>query len=77
MRPTVYSAGDYAGFETPRFRAYYGYEQIDEQSEEWCMVVWKNGKEVFRKTNSELLDVACGDSPVDMLLAGLCLYLCK
>lgn len=77
MIPNVYSAGDYAGFDSPKIRAYYGYEQVDEQTEEWCFCVWKNGKEVFRKTNSELLNVACGESPEAMLIAGLSLFLSK
>lgn len=81
MKPNIYISGDYAGFETPKIKAYYGYEEIDPRSEEWCMVIYQkrtNGmKEVFRKTNSELLDVACGDSPEAMLLAGLALYLSK
>lgn len=31
----TYVSGDYAGIESPNFRAYYGYEEIDEQTEEW------------------------------------------
>jgi hypothetical protein len=77
MRPIIYSASDYACLESGRIKAYYGYEQIDQDTDEWCFVVWKNNKEVFRKTNSELLDIPCGDGPKDMLIAGLALYLGK
>lgn len=76
-RPDVYSASDYAGIETPRFKAYYGYEETDPTTDEWCFVVWKNGKEVFRERNTRLLQIANGEGPVDMLLAGLALYLSK
>lgn len=76
MKPLIYSASDYASIDTGKFKAYYGYEEVG-QTEEWNFVVWKNGKEVFRKTNSELLDIACGEGPLDMLVAGLALYLGK
>lgn len=76
-RPDIYVASDYAGIETPRFKAYYGYEEVDPHTDEWCFVVWKNDKEVFRVRNTQLLDAACGDGPKDMLIAGLALYLSK
>lgn len=37
----------------------------------------QNGKEVFRRTNSQLLDIAGAESPEAMLIAGLALYLNK
>lgn len=77
MKPNIYSTGDYCGFESGKVKVYYGHEQIDGTTEEWCFVVWKNGKEVARYTNSQLLDIACGDSPKAMLIAGLALYLGK
>lgn len=77
MIPMNYLGSDYASFEGNKLSCYYGYEQIDERSEEWCMVIWKGGKEVFRKTNSELLAVAADESPLAMLTAGLSLYLNK
>ncbi len=75
MIPNNYIAGDYAGFDANKYKVYYGYEQIDQESEEWCFVVWKGGREVFRRTNSELLNVAAQESPEAMLIAGLSLYL--
>lgn len=76
MRPNCYIAGDYAGIEGP-IEAYYGYEVVDEDTEEWCFVVRKKGKEVFRRTNSQLLEIAPNNSPEGMLIAGLALYLNK
>lgn len=76
-RPDVYAASDYAGIETPKFRAYYGYAETCPHTDEWCFVVWKGGKEVFRARNTELLNVASGEGPKDMLIAGLALYLAK
>lgn len=77
MKPYTYSAGDYAGFESGKLRCYYGYEQIDQLTEDWCFVVWKNDREVFRVPNHQLVDIAPGGSPLDMLVAGLALYLGK
>lgn len=78
MRPHIYSANREVLIEAaPRFRAYYGEEQIDELTGDYCFVVWKNGKEVFRRTNTDLLDVACGESPEAMLIAGMALYLAR
>lgn len=77
MKPNIYSSSDYCGFESGKIKVYYGYEQVDQQTEEWCCVIWKNDKEVARYTNSQLLDIACGESPKDMLIAGLSLYLGK
>jgi hypothetical protein len=77
MRPNIYEASDYCGFEAGKLRVYYGYEQVDPKSEEWCAVIWKNDKEVARYTNSQLLDIACGESPSSMLIAALSLYLSR
>lgn len=77
MRPDIYSASDYAGFETGAYKAYYGYEETDPTTDEWCFVLYKRGKEVFRARNTELLMVAAGEGPSDMLIAGLALYFRK
>lgn len=73
----VYSASDYACTEGGKVQAYYGYEVTDPDTEEWCFVVRKSGKEIFRKTNSQLLEIAGGESPLDMLCAGLALFVNK
>jgi hypothetical protein len=76
MIPIVYKGSDYASIEG-KVQAYYGPNETDPDTFEWCMVVRKNGKEVFRRTNSELLAIAAGESPMDMLLSGLAIYLNK
>ena len=77
MKPYIYTASRECLIETPRFKAYYGPSEIDDITGDHCFVVWKCGKEVFRKTNAELLDVACGESPKDVFIAGIALYLSK
>lgn len=77
MRPDITIKHNEAWLTTPRFTAYYGPLNIDENTQEWMCVITKNGKEVFSATNSELLDVAFGEGPSDMLLAGLALYLSR
>jgi hypothetical protein len=77
MRPNIYDTRNEAGFDSPKFSVYYGGKEIDQDTEEWAFVIKKNGKEVFRVPNSELLQCANGESPTDMLIAGLALYLCK
>jgi hypothetical protein len=76
-----YNGRNFAGFgstnSNSKVIAYYGPDQIDEESGEFCFVVWKSGKEVYRKTNSQLLAIAGEDSPQGMLIAGLSLYLNK
>lgn len=75
MIPSIYDSRNEAGFNKDRIAVYYGYKVVDPDTDEWCFVVNKNGKEVFRATNSELLGIANGDSPKDMLIAGLTLYM--
>lgn len=80
MKPIIYSANNHAAI-TGKISCYYGPEETDPLTGDWMFVVWKNTvgsqKEVFRVSNTELLDVACGNSPSDMLIAGLALYLSK
>jgi len=76
MVPLIYSSENQAGIETPKFKAYYGPDEIELETGDWCFVVWKNGKEVFRRTNSELTQIHEG-SPAEMLLTGLSLFLIK
>jgi len=82
MKPNIYTSTDNSGFETPKYRVYYGPDEIDLLTEEFCGVVYQkksNGleKEVFRANNSKLLEYACGNSPEAMLIATLALYLSK
>lgn len=77
MMPNNYIGRDFASFDSGKIKVYYGPDFIDEETEEFCCVVFKNNKEVFRRTNSELLNVAAGESPEAMLIAGLSLYLAR
>lgn len=82
MKPNNYISSDHASFETAKYKAYYGCEEVDPASEEWCMVLVKKlpsglEKELVRYTNSQLLDISGNESPEGMLLAGLSLYFSK
>lgn len=77
MRPNIFDTNKSAGFATPKFEVYYGPKETDPETGDWCMTIKKNGKEVFRVPNSDLLLVANGEGPKDMLIAGLALYLSK
>jgi hypothetical protein len=58
-----------------KMRVYYGENELDVLSGDYCMVIWKGDKEVFRKTNTELLDIANGEGLKDIIIAGLVSYL--
>jgi hypothetical protein len=82
MKPNIYTSTNYASFDTPRWRAYYGHEETDPMTGDWLFLLIQkkpNGleKEVCRYTNTELLEVANGSGPTDMLLAGLSMYFMK
>jgi hypothetical protein len=77
LNPTAYHGSYSSSIEGHKVSVYYGPNEIDPSTGEYCFVVLKSGKEVFRRTNSQLLDIAGGDSPEAMLIAGLALYLNK
>jgi hypothetical protein len=77
MKPYIYTGSRECHMDSPRYRAYYGQNETDPLTSDYCFVVWKNGKEVFRVTNAQLLDVACGESPKDVFIAGLSMYLSR
>lgn len=76
MKPYVSTASDYAIATTGKFHFYYGYEETDPNTEDWCFVAKKSGKEVMRLTNSQLLELCDVDaqSPESMLLTGILAY---
>jgi len=76
-KPYIYTGTREVLIDTPRVKVYYGSEETDEVTGDFCFVVWKNGKEVFRRSNAELLDVACGESPEAIMIAGLAMYLAR
>lgn len=77
MRPSIFDTNKSAGFTSGKIDVYYGPEETDPDTGDWCVVVKKNGKEVLRVPNSELLLVANGEGPKDMLIAGLAIYLSR
>lgn len=76
MKPFNYISSRFAGFDGAKVSCYYGANE-DDPGEEWCAVIFKNGKEVARYTNSELLEVAGQESPSGLIIAALSLYLNK
>lgn len=74
MKPIIYNGRNFCSIITAKYTAYYGKDEVDPITQDWCMTVKKNDKEVFRASNELLLEVAAGESPVDMLVAGLALY---
>ena len=77
MKPDITVKHNEAWVDSSKVTAYYGPMNIDENTQEWLCVIKKNGKQVFSASNSQLLDVACGESPESMLLAGIALYLSR
>lgn len=77
MRPDIFDTNKSAGFNTTKLQVYYGPKATDPETGEWQFTITKNGKEVFSLLNSELLLVANGEGPKDMLIAGLALYLAR
>lgn len=67
-------AGDYAVLESKNFKAYYGYERIDE-SEDWCFVAEFNGKEI--KIPSSRLGVQNKFDVTECLLKGIAWIMTK
>lgn len=72
-----YSKSDYAGFEGGKWSANYGYENVDELTGDWMFVLKKDGKEVFRASNEQLLAICPEESPLGMCFAGMALYLSR
>lgn len=72
----VYSSGDYAGVYIGGYSFYYGYEETDPITEEWCFHVTFEDKEIARFTTSQLDAVASTDkTPQSYLLAGMSLWI--
>ena len=79
MKPYLSTASDYAEATSGKYQFYYGYEETDPNSEDWCFVARKGGKELMRLTNSELMSLCDVDqqSPQSMLLTGILAYLAR
>lgn len=75
MTPQVYVSSRHASF-SGKVSGYYGSDP-DETSEEWVGILYKNGKEIFRRSNSQLLEVTGIESPEGCLMALLVLYVNK
>lgn len=77
MKPDVTYSRNYISVEKGRFRAYYGIDETDPITQEWQMVIWRDGVEKARYDNSSLLAESSGERPVDLFLVGLCRYFMK
>ena len=53
-QPRIFASSDYIGIEIDGFRAYYGYEEINEQKE-WCFTVNERGEPPFKVSYRALL----------------------
>jgi hypothetical protein len=80
MKPFYISIGsDYAEAQNNKLYFYYGYEAVNERTEEWLFIVRKGDKQIFELTNSQLMELCDTDSqsPKDMLLTGILAYVSK
>jgi hypothetical protein len=77
MKPDITYSNRSIEVRTPKYTIIYGESEQDYFTDEWCFVVWKNGVEKARYTNSELLSESFGERPVDLFLAGMVKYFCK
>jgi hypothetical protein len=78
MQVEQYYSDDYAGLESGKLKFYYGYEVEDPETEDWCFQVKENGREVFRRTRTEIeksIDNRQLDMPQDYLVAGIGMWL--
>ena len=75
MKPYINYTNRSAEIEKANISVYYGENEIDERSGDYCFVIRKNGKEIFRRTNTQLLDVANGEGLKDLLIAGFTEYI--
>jgi hypothetical protein len=75
MRPYISYTTRSAEIEKANLKVYYGSAVTDETTGDYCFIIYKNGKEVFRRTNSQLLEITNGEGLKDLLIAGLIAYL--
>ena len=69
---------DYATLKSGNLKFYYGYEEEDLKTDDWCFVVIEYTTEIYRLTASEIKsrdEDAMLDMPQDYLLAGIGLWL--
>jgi hypothetical protein len=76
-QPHLYSGSDFAGLETGKYSFYYGKDEIDSITEEFCFVAKVNGVEKMRLRNSQLDYLGEMSGPKSYLLAGIALYFNK
>lgn len=77
MRPEISYFNRSIEIDYNKYEIYYGENELDEYTGDYCLTIKKNGKEVYRKSNAELLDIANGESPLDLVLAGMVQYFCR
>ncbi len=72
-----YRSSDNAGFTAGRWEGYYGSDEVDPITQDWCFILKRDGREVFRATNEQLLNHCPEESPLGLLVAGFALYMSK
>lgn len=72
-----YYSDDYAGLESGNLSFYYGYEVCDPLTEDWCFQVKRDGKEVCRKTRTEIEETTDDllNTPQDYLIVGIGIWI--
>lgn len=75
MKPYITYTNRSIYIEKDKFQVYYGPDETDELTGDYCMTIAKNGKQVARYTNSQLLDISNGEGLKDLVIAGLVSYL--
>lgn len=74
-KPYIAYTNRSAHIDRDKYLVYYGPDEIDELTGDYCFVAWKNGKEVARYTNSQLLELSNGEGMKDLVIAGLVMML--
>ena len=74
-KPYIFYSNRSALIETGKHSIYYGEDEIDPISGDYCLVVRRGEKEIARYTNSQLLEMANGEGMKDLVIAGLVIML--
>lgn len=80
MKTKIFSSDDYAGLEIKGLEFYYGYEIVDEKTDDWCFTVTQKDKEVFRLTRTQIekkTEDFSSDDPMYYVTAGIGIWLAQ
>lgn len=78
MKIEQYYSDDYAGLVANNMSFYYGYEETDQLTDDWCFCVKKDGEEIFRTTRTYIENSVESTQlymPQDYLLSGIAIWL--